>query len=65
MIPILLITALIEQLEALQLAANNATRALNARGNLLVNRLQDFHVRAGEIALHVVCHRAAVALMMA
>ena len=35
-----------------QLATNNAAGALNAQGDLVVSRLQDIPVRAGEIALH-------------
>jgi hypothetical protein len=60
-----LITALIEELEALQLAANNAIGAQNARGDLLANHLQDIPVRTGEIALHDVCLGATVALTIA
>jgi hypothetical protein len=56
------VTALTKELEALQLAVNNAARALNARGNLVVSRLQDIPVRIGEIALHGVRHGAAIAL---
>jgi hypothetical protein len=59
------ITALIEELEALQLAAINAVGALNARGDLLTNCVQDIPARTGEIALHDVRHGAAVALMTA
>jgi hypothetical protein len=59
------VAALTEHLEALQLATNNAAKALKARGDLLVNRLQDIPVRAGEIALHGVRHGAVVALTIA
>jgi len=57
--------ALTEELEALQLATNNAARALNARGNLVVSHLQDIPMRAREIAPHGVRHGAAIALMIA
>ena len=43
---------------------NNAAGALNAEGDLLVNRLQDIPVRAEEIALHDIRHEATVALMI-
>jgi hypothetical protein len=46
------ITTLTEELEALQLAVNNAAEALNARGDLLENRLRDVPIHAGEIALN-------------
>ena len=58
----LLITALTEELEALQLAANNAVGTLNARGDLVVSHLQDIPVHTGEITLHGIHHAAAVAL---
>ena len=64
-IHVLLIAALMEQLEALQLAANNAAGALNARGDLLANCLQDIPVCTGQIALHGVHHGATVALTIA
>ena len=51
MISSFVIIALTEELEALQLAANNAARALNARGDLMVSDLQDIPVRARQIAL--------------
>ena len=54
-----------EQLEALQLAANNAAVALNARGDLLVNCLQDIPVLAREVTLHGVRHGATVTLGIA
>jgi hypothetical protein len=58
------VAALTEHLEALQLATNNVVRALKARGDLLVNRLQDIPVRAREIVLHGV-HGVVVALTIA
>ena len=61
----LAITALTEELEVLQLAGNNVARALNARGDLVVSRLQDIPIRAQEIALHGVRHGTAVALIIA
>jgi hypothetical protein len=59
------VTALTEELKALHLAANNATGALNARGDLLEDHLRDVPIRAREIALHGIRHGAAFALMMA
>ena len=52
-------------MENLQLAANAATAAVNARGPLLNNRLQDVPTRIQEIALHGVHRGAAVALATA
>jgi hypothetical protein len=46
------ITTLTKELEALQLVVNNAAEALNARGDLLENRLRDVPIHAREIALH-------------
>lgn len=65
MILVLLIAALMEQLEALQLAVNNVTGALNVWGDLLMDRLQDILVCACLISLHGFCHRAMVALTIA
>lgn len=48
-----------EQLVVLQLAANNVAHALNARGDVLVARLEDVPVRAREVAFHGVRHGAA------
>ena len=53
------------QLESLQLAANTAADAVNARGSLIDARLQDISARILEIALHGVRHGAAVALTAA
>ena len=53
------------QLESLQLAANTAADAVNARGSLIDARLQDILARVQEIALHGVRHGAAVALTAA
>ena len=50
------------QLESLQLAANTAIDAVNARGSLINARLHDVLARVWEITLHGVCHGAAVAL---
>ena len=50
------------QLESLQLAANAATDAVNARGSLIDARLQDIPARVQEIALHSVHHGTSVAL---
>ena len=53
------------QLESLQLAANAAVDAVNARGSLIAARLQDIPARVQEIALHSVRHGAVVALTAA
>ena len=53
------------QLVSLQLAANAATDAVNARGSLIDARLQDIPARIQEIALHSVRHGALVALTVA
>ena len=53
------------QLESLQLVANVAADAINARGSLIDAHLQDIPVRVQEIALHGVFHGASVALAMA
>ena len=55
-------SALTVQLESLQLVANVATDAVNARGSLIDARLQDILAHVQEIALHGVRHGAAVAL---
>jgi hypothetical protein len=59
------ISALMKELESLQLAANNTARVLNVQGDLVVSRLQDIPVHAREIALHGIRHGAAVALLTA
>ena len=51
-----------KQLESLQLAANTAINAVNARGSLINARLHDVLARVQEIALHGVHHGVAVAL---
>ena len=53
------------QLENLQLAANAATEAVNARGPFINARLHDILARIQEITLHVVRRGASVALAMA
>jgi hypothetical protein len=53
------------QLDALQLAAGDASSALNTRGDTLEARLQDVPVRAREVARHGVRHGAVVALAIA
>ena len=53
------------QLESLQLAANMAVDAVNARGSLINARLHDVLAHVWEIALHVVRYGAAVALTVA
>ena len=53
------------QLESLQLAANAAVDAINARGSLIDARLHNVLARVQEIALHGVRHGAAVALTTA
>jgi hypothetical protein len=52
-------------LEALQLATDDVTGALNAWGDTLVAHLQDIPMRAREVALHGVRHGADVALAIA
>jgi len=52
-------------LESLQLAANAAVDAVNARGSLINARLHDILACVREIALHGVRHGAAVALAAA
>ena len=53
------------QLESLQLAANVAADAINARGSVIDARLQDIPVRVLEITLHGVCRGASVVLTAA
>ena len=53
------------QLENLQLTANVAMMAVNARGPLLNNRLHDLSARIQEITLHDIDRGSAVALAMA
>ena len=50
------------QLESLQLVANMATDAVNARGSPIDARLQDILAHVEEIALHGVHHGVAMAL---
>ena len=52
-------------MESLQLAANAAVDAVNARGSLINARFHDVPARVREIALHGVRHGAAVALTTA
>ena len=56
------IKALKAQIQALHQAANGAATKVNARGDLLVDRLQDIPNRAREIATHGVQQGAATAL---
>ena len=58
-------SALTAQLESLQLAANAAVDAINARGASIDACLQDIPARVREIALHGVCHGASMALTAA
>jgi hypothetical protein len=53
------------QLDNLQVIANKATTAVNARGEALEFRLQDIPVRAREIALHGVYYGTTHALTAA
>ena len=53
------------QLESLQLAANTAVDAVNARGSLINAHLHDVPAYVWEIALHDVRHGAAVVLTAA
>ena len=48
------IIALEAQIQALRQVANAATTTVNARGDLLVDRLQDIPNRARQIATHSV-----------
>ena len=50
------------QLESLQLAANVAVNAVNARAPLIIACLHDILSHVQEIALHSVHHGTAVAL---
>ena len=50
------------QLESPQLAVNVAVDAVNAWGSPIHSRLQDIPAHVEMIALHSVCHGAAVAL---
>ena len=58
-------SALTAQLESLQLAANAAVDAINARGSSIDICLQDIPARIQEVALHGVRHGASVALTAA
>ena len=53
------------QLESLQLAANTAADAVNARGSLINARLHDILAHVQEIALHGIHHGASMALTAA
>ncbi|PVH31695.1 hypothetical protein PAHAL_9G214200 [Panicum hallii] len=59
------VAALEAQLQALQQAANSADEAVNARGALLIDRLQDIPNRVREVATHGVRQGAATALSIA
>jgi hypothetical protein len=66
MIPhVILFSALMVQLEALQLAVDGAASALNTWHDTPVAHLQDIPVHVRDVALHDVCHGAAVALAIA
>ena len=56
------IIALEAQIQALRQVANAATTTVNARGDLLVDRLQDIPNRARDIATHRVRQGAATTL---
>jgi len=53
---------LVSQIQALHIAAANATDAMNARGDTVVTRLQDVRNRVREIASHGVHRGATVAI---
>ena len=53
------------QLESLRLATDHAAGFINARGTVLVVRLHNIPNRVREVALHDVCHGAAMALAAA
>ena len=59
------IKALKAQIQALHQAANGAATKVNARGDLLVDRLQDIPNRARQIATHGVRQGAVTALVVA
>ena len=59
------IIALEAQTQALHQAVNGAATMVNARGDLLVDRLQDIPNRARQIATHGVRQGAATALAVA
>ena len=59
------IIALEAQIQAFHQAANSAATTVNARGELLVDRLQDIPNRARQIATHVVRQGATTALAVA
>ena len=59
------IKALKAQIQALHQAANGAATKVNARGDLLVDRLQDIPNRTRQIATHGVRQGAATALAVA
>ena len=59
------IIALEAQIQALHQAANSAATTVNARGDLLVDRLQDIPNRTRQIATHDVRQGAATALAVA
>ena len=59
------IIALEAQIQALHQATNGAATTVNARGDLLVDRLQDIPNRARQIATHGVRQGAATALAVA
>ena len=59
------IIALEAQIQALHQEANNAATTVNARGDLLVDRLQDIPNRARQIATHGVRQGAVTALVVA
>ena len=59
------IIALEAQIQALHQAANGTATTVNARGDLLVDRLQDMPNHARQIATHGVRQGAATALAMA
>jgi len=59
------IIALEAQIQALRQVANDAATTVNARGDLLVDRLQDIPNRARQIATHGVRQGDATALAVA
>ena len=59
------IIALEAKIQALHQAANGAATTVNARGDLLVDRLQDIPNRAKQIATHGVRQGAVTVLAMA
>jgi hypothetical protein len=57
--------ALTVQLEDLQLARNTTATNINAVGETVVERVENIYARVHEVALHGVCHGAALVFAVA